>query len=78
MLASLLKAKEIAVDLEHNSYRTYAGFVCLMQISTRDGGDWIIDCLVPSIREMMIELGEVFSNPEIVKVRILLLVLEKC
>lgn len=40
-----------------------------MQISTRDGGDWVIDCLVPGVREMMPELGVVFSNPEIVKVR---------
>jgi exosome complex exonuclease RRP6 len=29
------EVKELAVDLEHHSYRTYRGFLCLMQISTR-------------------------------------------
>lgn len=29
------EVKELAVDLEHHSYRTYRGFLCVMQISTR-------------------------------------------
>lgn len=66
MLDSLRDAKEIAVDLEHHSYRTFSGFVCLMQISTRDG-DWIVDTL--SLRDELEELNEVFTNPNIVKVR---------
>jgi exosome complex exonuclease RRP6 len=33
---------EIAVDLEAHSYRSFLGFVCLMQLSTRDE-DWLID-----------------------------------
>ena len=65
MLAKLRQAKEIAVDLEHHSYRSYAGFVCLMQLSTRQE-DWIVDTLV--LREELAELNEVFTDPEIVKV----------
>jgi exosome complex exonuclease RRP6 len=65
MLDKLRQASEIAVDLEHHSYRSYAGFVCLMQVSTREE-DWIIDTLV--LREELGELNEVFTNPEIVKV----------
>lgn len=65
MLAKLRQAKEIAVDLEHHSYRSYAGFVCLMQLSTRQE-DWIVDTLV--LREELVELNEVFTDPEIVKV----------
>jgi exosome complex exonuclease RRP6 len=35
---------EFAVDLEHHSYRTFQGFTCLMQISTRTGtrGVWCV------------------------------------
>ncbi|GLB45506.1 putative HRDC domain containing protein [Lyophyllum shimeji] len=65
MLAKLRQASEIAVDLEHHSYRSYAGFLCLMQISTREE-DWIIDAL--ALREELTELNEVFTDPKIVKV----------
>ncbi|KAM6493825.1 hypothetical protein JOM56_010186 [Amanita muscaria] len=65
MLAKLRQALEIAVDLEHHSYRAYAGFVCLMQLSTREE-DWIVDAL--ELREELVELNEVFTNPDIVKV----------
>ena len=66
MLDELRSAKEIAVDLEHHSYRSFAGFLCLMQISTREQ-DWIVDALV--LREELTELNEIFTNPNIVKVR---------
>ncbi|KAG5642308.1 hypothetical protein DXG03_003028 [Asterophora parasitica] len=65
MLAKLRQASEIAVDLEHHSYRSYAGFLCLMQLSTRDE-DWIVDTL--ALRDELIELNEVFTDPNIVKV----------
>jgi hypothetical protein len=52
----LLLVTEFAVDLEHHSYRSYLGFTCLMQISTRDC-DYIIDVLV--LREHMHILAEV-------------------
>lgn len=68
MATKLKAAKEIAVDLEHHSYRTYRGFLCLMQISTREE-DFIIDLLVPSVRDSISNaLGEIFADPEIVKV----------
>jgi exosome complex exonuclease RRP6 len=65
MLAKLRRGLEIAVDLEHHSYRSFTGFLCLMQISTRDE-DWIIDTL--SLREELEDLNEVFTNSKIVKV----------
>jgi exosome complex exonuclease RRP6 len=65
MLKTLGKAKEIAVDLEHHDYRSYYGFVCLMQISTREQ-DWIVDTL--ELREELVALNTVFTNPNIMKV----------
>ena len=37
-------SKEIAVDLEHHSYRSYQGFTCLMQVSTRVR-DFVVDTI---------------------------------
>ena len=65
MLSKLRKATEIAVDLEHHGYRSYSGFLCLMQISDREE-DWILDLL--AIRDEVESLNEVFTNPAIVKV----------
>lgn len=65
MLSKLRNATEIAVDLEHHSYRSYAGFLCLMQISDRVQ-DWVIDLL--ALRDDMETLNEVFTDPAIVKV----------
>ncbi|KAF9015830.1 hypothetical protein BDZ89DRAFT_1094618 [Hymenopellis radicata] len=65
MLDKLRQATEIAVDLEHHSYRTYAGFLCLMQLSTREE-DWIIDAI--ALRDELECLNDVFTKPEIIKV----------
>lgn len=65
MLNELKKFKEIAVDLEHHSYRTFLGFTCLMQISTREK-DYIIDTIV--LREELHILNEVYTNPSVVKI----------
>ena len=65
MLEKLRGAAEIAVDLEHHSYRTFGGFVCLMQLSTRDE-DFVVDPL--AVRDEMEELNEVFTDPNIIKV----------
>ncbi|KAJ3998803.1 ribonuclease H-like domain-containing protein [Lentinula boryana] len=65
MLDSLRGATEIAVDLEHHNYRSYWGFLCLMQISTRQK-DWIVDLL--ELREELGMLNEVFTNPTITKI----------
>jgi len=35
---------EIAIDLEHHSYRSYQGFTCILQISTRKY-DFVIDTI---------------------------------
>ncbi|KAJ8523231.1 hypothetical protein ONZ45_g260 [Pleurotus djamor] len=67
MLDVLRKADAIAVDLEHHDHRSYRGIVCLMQISTREH-DWIVDTLVPEVREELHILNEVFTDPTIVKV----------
>ena len=66
MLDKLRSAREIAIDLEYHSYRSFYGFVCLMQLSTRDE-DWVVDTL--AVREELEELNEVFTDPNIVKVR---------
>lgn len=65
MLNSLRGVKEFAVDLENHSLRSYQGFVCLMQISTRDQ-DFLIDTL--ELRRELECLNEVFTNPHIKKV----------
>lgn len=57
--------EELAVDLEHHNYRSYQGFTCLMQISTRDE-DFIVDTL--ELRDKLWMLNEYFANPTIVKV----------
>ena len=65
-LASLLcSVKEIAVDLEHHDLRSFQGFTCLIQISTRKE-DFIIDSL--TLRHRLHVLNESFADPNIVKV----------
>lgn len=48
-----------------HSYRTYQGFTCLMQVSTRNA-DYIIDTL--ELRDKMQVLNEIFTDPAVVKV----------
>ncbi|XP_073814612.1 exosome component Rrp6 [Musca autumnalis] len=64
-LEELRKASEIAVDVEHHSYRTFLGITCLVQISTRNK-DYIFDAL--ELRDEMWILNEVFTDPKIVKI----------
>ncbi|CAF5149377.1 unnamed protein product, partial [Rotaria sp. Silwood1] len=56
---------ELAVDLEHHSYRSYQGFTCLMQISSRTE-DFLIDTL--TLRDELSILNNVFTNPKVLKV----------
>jgi len=65
MMNKLNQAQEIALDLEHHSYRSFQGFVCLMQLSTREE-DFIVDTL--KLRDELHVLNQVFTNPSIVKV----------
>ncbi|CEL62627.1 exosome complex exonuclease RRP6 [Rhizoctonia solani AG-1 IB] len=65
MVASLKNCTEIALDLEHNSLRTYKGLVCLIQLSSRTQ-DWVIDAL--ALREELGILRGVLEDPSVVKV----------
>ncbi|KAI9253624.1 ribonuclease H-like domain-containing protein [Sporodiniella umbellata] len=65
MMKSLEDVEEIAVDLEHHNYRSFQGFTCLMQLSTRTQ-DFIIDTL--ELRDKLWRLNEYFADPAIVKV----------
>ncbi|CAF1371873.1 unnamed protein product [Adineta ricciae] len=56
---------ELAIDLEHHSYRSYQGFTCLMQISSRTE-DFLVDTLL--LRDDLSILNNVFTNPKILKV----------
>lgn len=56
---------ELAVDVEHHSYRTFQGITCLLQISTRTK-DYIIDTI--ALRDELHVLNSVFTNPKIVKI----------
>ncbi|XP_021776042.1 protein RRP6-like 2 [Chenopodium quinoa] len=61
LAAKLRSANEIAVDLEHNQYRSFQGLTCLMQISTRTE-DFVVDTL-----KLRIHIGpylrEIFKDP---------------
>jgi exosome complex exonuclease RRP6 len=65
MLNDLENYKEIAVDLEHHSYRSFQGITCLMQISTRDT-DYLIDTL--TLRSELHILNQIFTKPSVLKV----------
>ncbi|XP_060536167.1 exosome component 10 [Cylas formicarius] len=65
LIEDLQNSKEIGVDLEHHSYRTFMGITCLLQISTLEK-DYLIDTLV--LRDKLFVLNEVFTNPKITKI----------
>ncbi|CAG8492553.1 1495_t:CDS:10 [Funneliformis caledonium] len=65
MCEKLEDANEIAVDLEHHHYRSYQGFTCLIQISTRRE-DFVVDAL--ALRDSLQMLNHTFTNPNILKV----------
>ncbi|KAJ7350170.1 Exosome component 10 [Desmophyllum pertusum] len=53
------------LDYFHHSYRSFQGFCCLMQISTRQK-DYLIDTL--ELRNELQILNDSFTNPKILKV----------
>jgi exosome complex exonuclease RRP6 len=63
--ANLVAAREVGIDLEHHSFRSFQGFTCLMQI-TANGQDWLVDTLL--LRHALHCLNAVFEDPSIVKV----------
>uniref|UniRef100_A0A2A4JBP7 Exosome complex component 10 homolog n=1 Tax=Heliothis virescens TaxID=7102 RepID=A0A2A4JBP7_HELVI len=66
LVEHLNTVKELAIDLEHHSYRTYQGITCLIQVTTTEGGDFIIDAL--AIREHIHKLNLAFTDPKKIKV----------
>ena len=59
----LSTAREIAVDLEAHSYRSFQGFCCLMQLSTRDA-DYLVDVL--ALRQFIgYCLGPIFADAKV-------------
>lgn len=66
LVEHLNTVSELAVDLEHHSYRTYQGITCLIQISTDEGGDFIVDAL--AVREHIHKLNQAFTDPKKLKV----------
>lgn len=65
MISELKTQTEIAVDLEHHSYRSYQGFTCLIQISSRTQ-DYLVDAI--HLRSHLNSLNSIFANPQILKV----------
>ena len=63
MVQHLSAAKEVAVDLEHHQYRSFSGFTCLIQISTREE-DFIVDPLALRA-ELGSALTPIFANPKV-------------
>ena len=60
LAGELGSACEVAVDLEAHSYRSFQGFCCLMQLSTRRA-DYLVDVL--ALRQFIGPcLGPVFAN----------------
>ena len=65
MLKHLKGQKEIAIDTEAHDYRSFLGFICLIQISSRSL-DFIVDAI--ALRSKLQILNVVFTDPKILKV----------
>jgi exosome complex exonuclease RRP6 len=65
MIAHLDGVCEIAIDLEAHSLRSFQGFTCLLQISSRTR-DFLVDAL--ALRPYLRSLNRVTTNPSILKV----------
>lgn len=61
------EVREIAIDLEAHSYRSFSGMICLIQISTKGGKDFLIDPF-PIWDHIHDALAPTLANPSIVKV----------
>ena len=61
----------IAVDLEAHNYRSFAGMVCLMQLSFKNQQGTICDYLIDTLKLwncLSKHLSPIFANPDICKV----------
>lgn len=63
MVQHLASARELAVDLEHHSFRSFQGFTCLLQLSTRQQ-DFVVDTL--SLRgQLGPALAPIFADSQV-------------
>lgn len=63
MADHLQASTEVAVDLEHHQYRSFQGFTCLVQISSRSE-DFVVDPL--ALRgHLGAALTPIFANPSV-------------
>lgn len=64
MVAELCQERHVAIDLENHSFRSFHGFTCLMQLSSRTK-DWVVDVLAlrgavgPALAPLMADTGVV-------------------
>ncbi|KAF6250785.1 hypothetical protein COO60DRAFT_1705427 [Scenedesmus sp. NREL 46B-D3] len=66
MVAQLQGQRQIALDVEHHSYRSFQGFACLLQVSSR-AADWVVDCL--ALRSQLgPALAPLLADPAVEKV----------
>lgn len=65
MLLHLESVSEVAIDLEAHSLRSFQGFTCLLQISSRTR-DFLVDAL--KLRPYLSALNRITTNPAILKV----------
>ncbi|KXS14398.1 hypothetical protein M427DRAFT_99672, partial [Gonapodya prolifera JEL478] len=66
LIEKLKSVELIAIDTEAHSFRSYQGFVCLLQLSTPTE-DFIVDTL--ALRHELRDLNVVFTDPKILKAR---------
>ena len=65
LISALEDVPVVAIDLEAHSYRSFQGFVCLMQVSTRST-DYLVDTL--ALRSEMHLFNKITADPRVVKV----------
>mmetsp|Transcript_6451 Transcript_6451/g.3666 ORF Transcript_6451/g.3666 Transcript_6451/m.3666 type:complete len:177 (-) Transcript_6451:400-930(-) len=65
MVAYLSQQQQVALDLEHHSFRSFQGFTCLIQLSTRTE-DYVVDAI--KLRHLVPRINQVTTNPRITKV----------
>ncbi|KAJ2724758.1 exosome nuclease subunit [Coemansia sp. Benny D115] len=65
MVEHLEAQPEVAIDLEHHSYRSYLGFTCVVQLSSRER-DYVVDAL--ALRASLHKLNRITTDPRVVKV----------
>ncbi|KAJ2812790.1 exosome nuclease subunit [Coemansia furcata] len=65
MMAHLAGSSEIAIDLEHHNFRSFQGFTCLVQLSSRTQ-DFVVDAL--ALRDSLHQLNAVTADPLVTKV----------